>query len=171
MSDSACTRELSRLSWTSANGVIGHAFNIVRRALHKYVSESCTNEREEPCTSISKNVIEYCWSAVHLMMLEQRLKRLLRDVVQVLVLLILLRSEIPSGMCAKLRTVAASNNRDHARDLSYYCLLALHIWWCYFPAHPVRGESHNQRNTTGEVATILCFPFVCVGETSRVRKR
>jgi len=25
---------------------------------------------------------------------------------------ILLRSEIPSGMCAKLRTVAASNNRD-----------------------------------------------------------
>jgi len=26
----------------------------------------------------------------------------------------LLRSEIPSGMCAKLRTVAASNNRDHA---------------------------------------------------------
>jgi len=27
---------------------------------------------------------------------------------------VLLRSEIPSGMCAKLRTVAASNNRDHA---------------------------------------------------------
>jgi len=27
---------------------------------------------------------------------------------------ILLRSEIPSGMCAKLRTAAASNNRDHA---------------------------------------------------------
>jgi len=22
------------------------------------------------------------------------------------------------------------------------------------PAHPVRGESHNQRNTTGEVATV-----------------
>ena len=29
-----------------------------------------------------------------------------------------LRSEIPSGMCAKFRTVAASNNRDHARNLS-----------------------------------------------------
>jgi len=40
---------------------------------------------------------------------------------------ILLRSEIPSGMSAKLRTVAASNNRDHARNLSYYCLLTLHI--------------------------------------------
>jgi len=29
-----------------------------------------------------------------------------------------LRSEIPRGMCAKFRTVAASNNRDHARNLS-----------------------------------------------------
>jgi len=27
---------------------------------------------------------------------------------------VLLRSEIPSGMCAKLHTVVASNNRDHA---------------------------------------------------------
>jgi len=42
-----------------------------------------------------------------------------------------LRSEIPSSMCAKLRTVAASNNRDHARNISCYCLLALHILWCY----------------------------------------
>jgi len=32
---------------------------------------------------------------------------------------VLLRSEIPSGMCADLRTVAASNNRDHpTRSLS-----------------------------------------------------
>jgi len=44
---------------------------------------------------------------------------------------ILLRSKIPSGMYAKLRTMEASNNRDHARKLSYYCLLALHILWCY----------------------------------------
>jgi len=28
-------------------------------------------------------------------------------------LIILLRSEIPSGICAKLRTVAANNNRVH----------------------------------------------------------
>jgi len=33
--------------------------------------------------------------------------------------IILLRSESPTGMCAKLRTVAASNNRDHpTRSLS-----------------------------------------------------
>jgi len=41
--------------------------------------------------------------------------------------ILVVRSEIPSGMCAKLHTVAASNNRDHARNLSYYCLLAPHI--------------------------------------------
>jgi len=27
---------------------------------------------------------------------------------------LVLRLKIPSGMCAKLRTLAASNNRDHA---------------------------------------------------------
>jgi len=35
----------------------------------------------------------------------------------------LLRSEIPSGMCAKLRTVAASNKRDHARNFSLRTLV------------------------------------------------
>jgi len=44
---------------------------------------------------------------------------------------ILMRSEIPSSMCAKLRTAAASNNRDHACNLSYHCLLALNILWSY----------------------------------------
>jgi len=108
-----------------------------------------------------------------------------------------LRSESPSGMCAKLRTVAASNNRDHARNLSLrtlvvtfnrshvnisratpaqslLLLLARGQYQQSYPgaisltvacarytydgvilhAHPVHGESHNQRNTTGEVATI-----------------
>jgi len=58
-------------------------------------------------------------------------------------------------MCAKLGTVAASNNRDHARNLCYYCLLAPRMYIFVLRAHPVRGESHNQRNTTGEVATLL----------------
>ena len=71
--------------------------------------------------------------------------------------LILLRSEIPSGMCAKLRTVAASNKRDHPTRSLYYCLFAPHTYIFVLRAHPVRGESHNQRNTTGEVATIPCF--------------
>jgi len=54
----------------------------------------------------------------------------------------LLLSEIPSGMCAKLRTVAASNNRDHPRRSLYYCLFAPHIYGISLHAHPVRGESH-----------------------------
>jgi len=29
------------------------------------------------------------------------------------------------------------------------------------PAHPVRGESHNQRNTTGEVATVSYILTTC----------
>jgi len=38
------------------------------------------------------------------------------------------------------------------RNLSYYCLLAPRKYIFVVRAHPVRGESHNQRNTTGEVA-------------------
>ena len=67
--------------------------------------------------------------------------------------MLVLRSEILSGMCAKLRTVAASNFRDHPTRSLYYCLFAPRIYIFVLRAHPVRGESHNQRNTTGEVAT------------------
>jgi len=41
------------------------------------------------------------------------------------------------------------------RNLSYYCLLAPRVYVVILRAHPVRGASHNQRNTTGEVATKL----------------
>jgi len=59
-------------------------------------------------------------------------------------------------MCAKLRTAAASNNRDHGSQ-SLLLLLArtTHIYIFVLRAHPVRGESHNQSNTTKEVATVL----------------
>jgi len=49
----------------------------------------------------------------------------------------------PSGMCAKLRTVVASNNRDHAPRSLYYCLFAPRIYIEFLRAHPVRGESHS----------------------------
>jgi len=39
------------------------------------------------------------------------------------------------------------------RNLSYHCLLALHIY-LVLHAHLVRGESHNERSATGEVATV-----------------
>ena len=72
---------------------------------------------------------------------------------------ILLQSEIPSGMCAKLHTMAASNNRDHSTRSLYFCLFAPHTFIFVLGAHFVRDESHDQRNTTGEVATVsyTCF--------------
>ena len=42
----------------------------------------------------------------------------------------MLWSESPSGMCAKLHTVAASNNRDHPMRSLYYCLSVLHMYGC-----------------------------------------
>ena len=39
--------------------------------------------------------------------------------------MLLLPSEIPSGMCAKLHSVAARNNRDHARNLSSRTLVVM----------------------------------------------
>jgi len=40
------------------------------------------------------------------------------------------------------------------RNLSYYSMLAPCIYIFVLRTHPVRGESHNQRNTTREVATL-----------------
>ena len=51
--------------------------------------------------------------------------------------------------------MAASNNTDHAPQSLYYCLFAPHICGVVVRAHPVRGESHIQRNANGEVATLL----------------
>jgi len=56
-------------------------------------------------------------------------------------------------MCAKLRTVAASNNRDYASQSILLLLAHARKYIFVLRAHPFRGESHNQRNATGEVAT------------------
>jgi len=58
-------------------------------------------------------------------------------------------------MCAKLRTVATSNNRDHPTRSLYY--------WVFTPptvyrgvvlrAHSVCGKSRIQSNASGEIAT------------------
>jgi len=68
--------------------------------------------------------------------------------------LIVLRSEIPSGMCAKLHTVAVSKNRDHPMRSLYYCLFAPHIYGAVLQAHSVRGEPRIQRNVSEEVAAV-----------------
>jgi len=42
----------------------------------------------------------------------------------------------------------------------YYCLFEQHTYIFVLRAHAVHGESHNQRNTTGEVATAATLVHV-----------
>ena len=58
----------------------------------------------------------------------------------------LLQSKSLSGKCAKLHTVAASNNRDHVPWSLYYCLFAPYICGVILHVHLVRGDLHIQRN-------------------------
>ena len=61
-----------------------------------------------------------------------------------------------------LRTLVILFDRSQARigrnstpQSLYYCLFAPHIYGVILRAHPVRGESHIQRNANGEVVTEL----------------
>ena len=63
---------------------------------------------------------------------------------------ILLRSEIPSGICAKPRTVAASNNRVHMPWSLYYCLFAPHICMVLFFTHIPFVVNHTFNATSPE---------------------
>ena len=63
---------------------------------------------------------------------------------------ILLRSEIPSGICAKLRTVAASNNRVHMPWSLYYCLFAPHLCMVLFFTHITFIVNHKINATPTE---------------------
>jgi len=59
-------------------------------------------------------------------------------------------------MCANLRTVAASKI-EIMLAISLIIACSRYIYYgVILRAHPVRGESHNQRNTTGEIATLAC---------------
>ena len=66
---------------------------------------------------------------------------------------ILLRSESPSGMCAKLQTVTASKIEITRHNHSIIAC-SHHIYGVVLCTHPVHGESHIQCNTNREVATL-----------------
>ena len=69
-----------------------------------------------------------------------------------------LQSDSLSGMCTKLHTVAASNNRIHLTRSLYYCLFMPHLYMSIvLCAHSVCDEPRIQRNTSGEVATHCSF--------------
>ena len=63
---------------------------------------------------------------------------------------ILLQLEIPSGICAKLRTVAASKNRVHMPWSLYYCLFAPHIRMVLFFMHIPFVVNHTINATLPE---------------------
>ena len=63
---------------------------------------------------------------------------------------ILLRSEIPSGICAKLRTVAARKNRVHMPWSLYYCLFVSHIGTVLFFTHIPFVVNHTINTTPPE---------------------
>jgi len=68
---------------------------------------------------------------------------------------------VASGICAKLRTVVASNNKVHMPWSLYYCLFTPHICMVFFFAHipfvvnhtnnatpPERLQQHSAKNST-----------------------
>jgi len=63
---------------------------------------------------------------------------------------VLLRSEILSGMCAKLRTVAAINNIAHMPWSLYYCLFAPHLCNVLFFRHIPFVVNHTFNATPPE---------------------
>jgi len=65
-------------------------------------------------------------------------------------LTVVLRSEIPSGICAKLRTVAASNNRVQQPRSLYYCLFAPHVCMVLFFTHIPFVVNHTFNSTPPE---------------------
>ena len=76
--------------------------------------------------------------------------------------MLLLRTESPSGKRVKLRTVATSNNRDHTPRSPYYCLFAPGIYSVFLRAHSVRGEPRipTKRQRSG-CSTSLCSSCIC----------
>jgi len=60
----------------------------------------------------------------------------------------------PNGMCAKLHTVTASNNRVHMTWSHYYCLFTPRICGVVLRAHSIPDEPCILRNASGVVATV-----------------
>jgi len=72
----------------------------------------------------------------------------------------LLRSEIPSGMCAKLCTVAASNNRDNARNLPARATYTMVLFFTHIPFvvnHTINATPPERLQQDHCLVTIVLF--------------
>ena len=83
---------------------------------------------------------------------------------------ILLRSQSSTDMCAKLHTVAASNNRDHPMRPLYNSLFASQCICANLNALPFRVESRMRRCVGRATSAVHSFlsPFLCMGMTTPV---
>jgi len=72
-----------------------------------------------------------------------------------MVLLIVLRSEVPSGMCAKLRTAAANKNRDHESQSLLLLLAHTTYLMVLFFTHIPFVVNHTINATPSE--SLLCI--------------
>jgi len=72
---------------------------------------------------------------------------------------VLLRLEIPSGICAELCTVAASNNGDHA--LQSFLLLVARATHIYFCSSNIPFVVNHRINATPLERLQQCFVFSC----------
>jgi len=89
-----------------------------------------------------------------------------------IIVIALLRSEIPSSICAKLRTVAARNNRVHMPWSLYYCLFAPRICMVLFFTHIPFVVNHTIKATPLERLQLhpLLFTTNCTDRTFFVRR-
>jgi len=68
---------------------------------------------------------------------------------------IMRRNHSPHALVIKFNCSHVNIGRASTPQSLYYCLFAPYIFGVVLRAHPVRGESHIQRNANGEVATLL----------------
>jgi len=90
-------------------------------------------DRADPC----ETPFLRCHSLLRLPLPVEKVKLRLPTIAMIMrTMFLLLPSEIPSGMCAKLRTVAASNNRVHARNLLLLLARATYTMVLFFTHIP-----------------------------------
>jgi len=69
--------------------------------------------------------------------------------------MMVLRSETRAASAQSFTLWQQTTKEIMRRKLSSYCLFAPLRYIVVIRAHPIRGESHIQRNATGEVATMV----------------
>jgi len=71
--------------------------------------------------------------------------------------LVVLQSETQAASVQNFALWQQATIEIMRHNLSYYCWFKPRIYIVVLRAHPIHGEAHIQRNTTGEVATVETY--------------